>query len=81
MLLTGLLLLACSDYFLTDLKTFRPRVGPLTMGWGLLHQSLRKCCTGLLIVQYYRDIFFPIGAIIRQHSVSEQPKLAETISG
>ena len=39
-LLTGLLLMACSACFLTEPRTTCPGMTPPTMDWALLHQSL-----------------------------------------
>jgi len=42
MLLTGLLPLACSAYFLIEPRTTSPGMAPPTMGWTLPHWSLIK---------------------------------------
>jgi hypothetical protein len=58
-LLTDLLTVACSACFLVESRTTSPGMTPpwVTMGWVLLHQSLRKYPLGLPTVQFYRGIF------------------------
>jgi hypothetical protein len=42
MLLTSLLLMACSAHSLIEPRTTSPRMAPSTIGWALLHESLIK---------------------------------------
>ena len=44
-LLTGLLIMACSACFLIESSTSSPEMAPPTKGWVLLHQSLIKNMT------------------------------------
>ena len=44
-LLTGLLIIACSACFLIESSTSSPEMAPPTKGWVLLHQSLIKNMT------------------------------------
>ena len=55
-LLTGLLLIACTDCFLTELKTINVGMAPPTIGWTLLHQAtIKTIFTYTPINQTYLD--------------------------
>ena len=57
-LLTGLLLMACSAFLLIELRTTSPDMASSIVGWALPHQSLiKKCYIGLPIAGSYRGIF------------------------
>lgn len=55
-LLTGLLLIACSARFAIEPRTSNPGVAAPTMGWTLPHKSLRKCPACLAAAGSWRHI-------------------------
>lgn len=57
-LLTGLLHVASSAYFLRELRTTSPEMASSTVGWSLPHQSLQAGLQPDLMETFFLFLFF-----------------------